>query len=276
MSIGASVEDVLGLYNWEPSYITESSSSMSELVSYNEYHNLSDLCQQGLKESSSTASNETTPNIDILFSSPRTPVSPSVTPMEYYSTSSGMADGFGSATFHLAHGSNHLHSSCPRPSVMSLLIEGSYYSDDCRSVTPSSFTSQDVGIVDDSVLASSLDEILATSSTQRASKPVPVKAIQRPGTMSDLHPLSTSYSSLFGSSFTDKLNSIASQSHELELTKDILRIRNDRRRASEPTTSTEMKESQELHVSNQLMTMLSDECGRQADNDIEEGPFLMD
>jgi hypothetical protein len=275
MPIDASVEDVLGLYNWEPNYITELSSLMSGPVSYNEYHDISDLCQQGLKESSSTASNETTPNIDILFSSPRTPVSPSVTPMEYYSTSNGMADGFGSATYHLAHGNNHLHSSCPRPSVMSSLIDGSYYSDDCRSVTPSSFTSQDVGIVDDSVLASSLDEIF-TSSTQRASKPVPVKAIQRPGTMSDLHPLSTSYSSLFGSSFTDKLNSIASESHELELTKDILRIRNDRRRASEPTTSTEMKESQELRVSNQLITMLSEECSRQADNDIEEGPFLMD
>lgn len=157
---------------------------------------------------------------------------------------------------------------------MSSLIGERYYNDDWPSMASSSLSSQDVSILNNSRLASSFWWSLSESKVNQAPKPVHARAIQRPGAMVNLHPTPSSYSILFRSFFKDKLNAITSESHELEITKDILRIRNDWRRVSEPTTSLNRKESQEACARRQSIDEISDNRDNRVDNDGEVGPFL--
>lgn len=266
---GASTDSAMNFYEWDLACTNESSSLLSDTGSNKEDHRFSDMFLSW-KEVSPIASNATTPNIDNRFSSPRTPISQSLNSVEPYSTSSSITDGFSNSTFYVPQGRNYVQNSSPRPSVMTSLGGANYFNDEWSSNNPKSYTSQDIN--DDATLARSFDEIFATVSSERTSKTIR-RPKQRLNTLSDSQ--ATSYPSLFGNLFTEKLSSITSQGYELELTKDILRMRDDRRRASEPSTGLDTRESQDTIDYVQSTDRSSDSFERRMDGEIEM-TFLMD
>lgn len=266
---GASTDSAMNFYEWDVAGTNESSSILSDTGSNKEDHRFSDMFLSW-KEVSPIASNPTTPNIDKRFSSPRTPVSQSLNSVEPYSTSGSITDGFSNSTFYVPQGRNYLQNSSPRPSVMTSLGGANYFNDEWSLSNPKSYTSQDVN--DDATLAHSFDEMYATVSSERTSKTIR-RPKQRLNTLPDSQV--TSYPSLFGNLFTEKLSSITSQGYELELTKDILRMRDDRRRASEPSTGLNTREFQETTDLVQSTDLSSESFEKGMDGEIEM-TFLMD
>ncbi|KAI8583064.1 hypothetical protein K450DRAFT_224039 [Umbelopsis ramanniana AG] len=266
---GASTESSLNFYEWDLACTNESSSLLSDTGSNKEDHRVSDMFPSW-KELSPIASNVTTPNIDNRFSSPRTPISQSLNSVEPYSTSSSITDGFSNSAFYVPQGRNYFQHSSPRPAAMTSLEGASYFNDEWSSNNQKSYTSQDIG--DDANLARSLDEIFATVSSERTSKTIR-RPKQRLSTLPDSQ--ATSYAGLFENLFTEKLSSITSNGYELELTKDILRMRDDRRRASEPSVGLAMRDSQETTDFVQSTDRSRESFERRMDGDIEM-TFLMD
>jgi hypothetical protein len=265
MCRGASTENTLNFYEWDLACTNESSSLLSDTGSNKEDHRISDMFLSW-KEVSPIASNATTPNID----NPCTPISQSINSVEPYSTSSSITDGFSNSTFYVAQGRNYFQHSSPRPSVMTSLGGANYFNDEWSSNNTKSYTSQNIS--DDATLARSFDEIFATVSSERTSKTIR-RPKQRLSTLPDSQ--ATSYPGLFGNLFTEKLSSITSQGYELELTKDILRMRDDRRRASEPSAGLDMTDSQETTGFVQSTDRSSEIFDRRMDGEIEL-TFLMD
>ncbi|KAG2188405.1 hypothetical protein INT44_001158 [Umbelopsis vinacea] len=261
---GASTESSLNFYEWDLAGTNESSSLLSDTGSNKEDHRVSDMFPSW-KEVSPIASNATTPNIDNRFSSPRTPISQSLNSVEPYSTSSSITDGFSNSTFYVPQGRTYFQHASPRSAVMTSLEGANYFNDEWSSNDQKSYTSQDIS--DDANLARSLDEIFATVSSERTSK-----TIRRPKQRLSSSQ-ATSYTGLFGDLFTEKLSSITSHGYELELTKDILRMRDDRRRGSEPSVS--MRDSQVTTDFMQSTGRSPESYERQMDGEIEM-TFLMD
>ncbi|KAH8556576.1 hypothetical protein BGW37DRAFT_515484 [Umbelopsis sp. PMI_123] len=259
MSRGASAESA-----WDPVGMNDSSSLLSDTGSNKEGYYFPDIFPS-CKDASPIASNAATPNIDNRRSSPRTPIYPSLNSAEPYSTSSSITDGYGA--LYAPQGRTIFQRLSPRSSVMTSLTKGNHFNDEWG---PQSYASQNT--TDYITLARSFDEIFATTTSELSSK-----TIRRPyqplRSIPDSQP--TSYPGLTGTLFTDKLSSITSQSHELELTKDILRMRDDRRRASEPSTGLEMTDSKDTTDITQPTDTVSEDFDEQMESEIEM-PFLMD
>ncbi|KAJ2962074.1 hypothetical protein NQZ79_g2724 [Umbelopsis isabellina] len=266
---GASADNIVSSYGWESSHFYET--TKTDVPSSDESDSYFDAFDPRWQDGSSISNSFA--NVDSIIASPvrfSTSVEPPVTP---HNRTEENNDIFvkGSSVH------NYLHSPISQTAYIGSLPGSSYYNDDWSSFSATSAKTQDHDYSENPMLTSSFDEIIASDNSRKSIHPTEIKAIKRPSPIG-IPSLSSSPSNtgLFGSSFTDKLNAIASQSYELEITKDILRVRNDRRRASDPSTTsrrTELCKSDSIgHGSECGM----EDCINDTAKDTEEGPFVMD
>lgn len=267
---GASADNIVSSYGWESGHLYET--TKTDVQSSDDSDSYFDAYDPRWQDGSSISNSFA--NVDSILASPvrfnSTSVEPPVTPRNRMEENNDI----------FVKGSpvhNFLHSPISQTAYIGSLPGSSYYNDDWSSFSATSAKSQDHDFSENPMLTSSFDEIIASENSRKPIHPTAIKAIKRPSQMG-IPSLSSSPSNtgLFGSSFTDRLNAIASQSYELEMTKDILRVRDDRRRASDPSTTsrrTELCKSDSLGLSSECDM---DDCVNDTEKDMEEGPFIMD
>ncbi|CAM0135267.1 unnamed protein product [Umbelopsis sp. WA50703] len=266
---GASADNIANTYGWESGFFYEP--TKTDFPSSDESETYFDAFDPRWQDTNPIRNNLA--NVDNMLASPGKYSSSVELPTASHTRTEEINDTF------MKVSSVHcfLHSPVMPTAHIGSLPGSSYYNNDWSSFSVTSAKSHNHDYSENPMLISSFDEIIASDNPRRPIHPTAIKAIKRPNPIG-IPSLSSSPSNtgLFGSSFTDKLNAIASQSYELEITKDILRVRNDRRRASDPSTISRRVELFKSYSLDQTTDCDIEDYTSLTEKDIDEGPFVMD